>query len=329
MPTNVDDRWESLEWTDIEDLGGFENLLKEKAEKKLAPLYSCVCMHNLQASDRGDNYLCKSNLKSLGYFSELSKVKHRVKIHAQTCPKHPVSADESEQMLDETPHSIKYAFLHEEEVAEWQEEEDRKKEEAKEKKKEQKKKWAEREEWQEQDRSRRRSRSRHGGDRTSRPSNYKRSPSRGRRREKRSADEDRDRRSSDRRRGQRSAERSADRGRDKRSIDRGRDRRSIDRSNRDKRPLTPERDRRSASRDRRSHDGDAPLFLSSTGASMQMQQLILPGESPNFARMSPKNILLEWLTKAEGALGNARRVAEFCAQAFQIEGHKFEQASPG
>ena len=130
-----------MEWTDIEDLGGFENLLKEKAEKKLAPLYSCVCMHNLQASDRGDNYLCKSNLKSLGYFSELSKVKHRVKIHAQTCPKHPVSADESEQMLDETPHSIKYAFLHEEEVAEWQEEEDRQKEEAKEKKKEQKKNW--------------------------------------------------------------------------------------------------------------------------------------------------------------------------------------------
>ena len=329
MPTNWDDKWESLEWTDIEDLGGFENLLREKAEKHLAPLLSCVCVHNQQAHDRGDTcYLCKNNLKSLGYFADLGKAKHRVKIHAQSSPKHSVSAEESEQMLDETPHAIKYCFLHEDEIKEWLEEEARKKEDAKEKKKEQKKKWAEKEERQEKDRARgsRRSRSPHGGDRRSRPSSYRRSADRGRRstdRDRRSAD--RDRRSADRDR------RSADR--DKRPFAAERDRRSSSARwpspARDRRQRSTARDRRPSSDDDQGHpSSDVPLLnLSSSGARQQMQALILPSE--NFTRMSPKNILLEWLTKSESALGNARRVAEFCAKAFAVEGQKFEQASPG
>ncbi len=300
MPTNWDDKWESLEWKDIEDMGGFEHLMKEKKEKNLAPLFSCVCMHNQQAHDNGDSlYCCKNNLKTLGYFAELPKAKHRVKIHAQTCPKHPVSEAESENMLDGLPHSIKYCFLHEDEINEWKEEEEKKKEEAKQKQRERKKRWRD----EEQDR--------HDRDRRSkkRPRSPSREPPRGSR-----GSTDRDNRSADRDR------------RPSPPRDRPRDRR---RSPPRDRRRSPPRDRRNSPEtdDDQGHPA-APeaITISSIGASQQMQQLILPSE--NFRRQSPKSILLEWLSKSQGAMENARRVAEFCAKAYAEQAQKLEQASP-
>ena len=291
MPTNWDEKWESLEWKDIEDMGGFEHLVKEKEEKNLAPLFSCVCMHNLQAHDNGEStYCCKNNLKTLGYFADLPKAKHRVKIHAVTCPRHPVSEEQAEDMLDGLPHSIKYCFLHEDEINDWKEEEERKKEEAKAKQREKKKRWHDQQE-QNDRRTKKRARS------------YSREPARSSR-------------GSPAPRARSPAPRDRLRSPPRRRRSPPRDRRR-----------SPPRDRRhSPETDDEGQQPAEPINIASTAASQQMQQLILPSE--NFRRQSPKSILLEWLSKSQSAMENARRVAEFCANAYAAEAQKLEQASP-
>ena len=122
--------WSDLAWTELLDRTSYKKLVEDEAKHNMVPLFSCRCMNNVKDhADGAAEYSCKANLKSLGTFGTFSRAEHRVLIHAKTCPKHFLTDNEAQELLDALPESISIAFVDKDQLQQWESEQEKLKKE--------------------------------------------------------------------------------------------------------------------------------------------------------------------------------------------------------
>ena len=296
--------WSDLAWTELLDRTSYKKLVEDEAKQNMVPLFSCRCMNNVKDHTDGKaEYSCKANLKSLGTFGAFSRAEHRVLIHAKTCPKHLLTENEAQELLDALPESISIAFVDKDQLQQWESEQEKLKKEKK--KKEKRQKQNREREWEKQEREKQ--------EREERETD--------RRGHKRDRDRDRDRDEEEhparRKQGSRRPP-EPEVGPSRRLTSSAA---SASMSSRPKSAAVG-REMDSPPREERSRSPVRALYQADTE---QMAMLSIPGVN---SRSSPKNILLEWLSKAEASLKNAEKLARFVANAFAEEAQIVHSASP-